>query len=100
MNDGRIKGGKSSEVALIAGATDELITKFSLDLDNDIVLKTPALLKVKSTVTTGNIKVTLAGENKTVITLAHSEVNEANVHVVKIFKTGTTCLIGDFYLWQ
>ena len=91
---------KDESVAIVAGATDEAITRDTLTLDTDIVLNSPALLKVKSTVTTGSIKVTLAGKKATVMTIPYSEVNEANIHVVKVFKTGTDLAITDFYLWQ
>lgn len=87
-----------NKVIGVAFATDEIITKDSLTLDNDIVLTKPCLLKVKAATTTGNIKVTMAAG--TDVTYSYADVNEANLHVTKIFKEGTTCLIGDFYLYR
>lgn len=91
--------GKDETVAAVALATDEAMTRESYDITAaDIELNSPALLKMKSTAT-GDIKVTLAGLEATDIVLDAADVNEANIHVIKVFKTGTTTG-NDFYLWQ
>lgn len=98
MEDGRVLEPKG-RFAAVAFVTDELITKDELDLDEDIVLTgNPALLKIKAATTTGDIKVDLA--SGTTITLSYADVNEANIHVKKVYKTGTSVAITDFYLWQ
>ena len=93
--------GKDDTVALVGGATDEAMTRESYDITAaDIELNSPALLKVKDGAS-GNIKVTLAGKQKTDIILAAADVNESNIHVIKVFKTGTTISPDNaFLLWE
>lgn len=94
----QILGRKKKIIATSVGI-EELVTKNSYDITSaDIDLGSDyALLKVWSTAS-GNIKVDLAGSGTT-ITMDADNVNEANVHVSKIYQTGTT--IGNtFYLWQ
>jgi hypothetical protein len=92
---------KGENVCAVAIVTDEAIARETLTLDADItstLMGGPALLKVKAAVTTGNIKVDLAGG--TAVTFSYADVNEANLHVTKVYKTGTTLAITDFYLYQ
>lgn len=89
-------------VAAVAVAVDEVVTRDTYTLNDTAtdLLGKPALLKIKSSVTTGEIKVTLAGKTKTPITLDYSDVNEANIHVLKVWDTGTDLTTSQFYLWQ
>lgn len=90
---------KDEKVAAVTHAVDEAVARESYDLSVDIELDEPALLKVTSTAS-GNIKFTYAGKNATVTTMDALEVNEANIHVIKVWKTGTTIATTDFYLYQ
>lgn len=101
MEDGRILN-PNGKFAAIAFGTSEAIAREKLTLDADItkaLMKGNALLKVKAATTTGDIKVTLA-DGVTVLVMSYADVNEANVHVSKVWKTGTTVAITGFYLWQ
>lgn len=93
---------KDESVAAVAVAVDEVVARDTYTLNDTAadILKSAALLKVKSSVIEGEIKVTLAGKTKTVITLDYSDVNEANIHVVKVWNTGTDLTTSQFYLWQ
>lgn len=93
---------KKENVGAVVFGYSEAIARETLTLDADITLalmKGPALIKVKAATTEGNIKVTLA-DGVTVLVMSYADVNEANVHVSKVWKTGTTVAITGFYLWQ
>lgn len=90
---------KSEKIAARTHAVDEAIAREGYDLSVDIELDEPALLKVSSTAS-GNIKFTYAGENATVTTMDAADINEANIHVIKIWKTDTELTTSEFYLYQ
>lgn len=98
-----ISGKKNKEVVAVAVGSDEVIARDGYTIDDTAtnVIDT-ALLKISSSITSGNIKLTLAGAEKTVITMNSQDVNESNVHVVKVWLTGTDAGIttSGFYLWQ
>lgn len=101
MSDGRILN-PNGKYAGVAFAASEAIARESLTLDADIthtLMKGNALLKVKAATVTGDIKVTMA-DGVTVKVLSYADVNEPNIHVSKIWKTGTTVAITGFDLWQ
>jgi len=100
--EGRIKTGKDPKtmIACVAGAIDEVVSRDTYVLNDTAtsVLTSPALLKIKSGVTNDDIKVTLW--SGTLLTMKSDDVNESNVHVKKVWDTGTSLTTADFYLWQ
>jgi len=98
----KLVSGKNKEVIVVTVAVDEAVERETYTLDNvaTTLLAYPALLKIRSSVTTGDIKITLAGTEKTVLTMSYADVNEANIHVLKVWDTGTDLTTSQFYLWQ
>lgn len=80
---------------IISVADDEVIARESYTLDSD--LSKPALLKIKSDTVNQSIKITLW--SGTVKTMNTDDVNEANLHVKRVWDTATVTT-AHFYLWQ